>query len=69
MSTTTVIRFRCDQGRHACRRATPVAVHVTAPDRAAAAIAAVACRHITMAERALLAAGTVPETLTVRGER
>lgn len=63
----TVIRFRCPQWR--CHRSTPVAVHTTHPDRRAAAIAHAACTHITMAERAQLAAGQVPEQLTVRGER
>jgi hypothetical protein len=60
-----VIRFRCPEPRRRCRRATPVAVYTTGPDRTAA-IAAAACRHITMAD---LAAGRVPERLTTRGER
>jgi hypothetical protein len=62
----TVIRFRCPE--LPCPRG-PVAVHVTAPERVAAAIDAAACRHITAAEREQLAAGTVPARLAIRGER
>jgi hypothetical protein len=62
-----VTRFRCPDW--ACYRAVPVAVHSSTPDRIAADIAAAACEHITTAQLADLAAGTVPQELTVRGQR
>jgi hypothetical protein len=46
-----------------------VAVHITTPEKAAAAINHAACQHTTLAERAQLAAGTIPARLAVRGER
>lgn len=64
-----VIRFRCPNDRRTCRRATSVAVYTTAPEHVENAIHRAACRHITTTEREQLAAGQVPERLTVRGER